>query len=103
MKLPSENQRILLQCEGPHCHLALPLAPSTVEFVKRETIGERTWVHGRQFESEVPNYYTDYFATVDDEIAILVTFSAYRQSFQTAFERFCPSIATIRPENRSKR
>lgn len=74
---------------------------STVEFVKRETIGDRTWVHGRQFESKVPNYYTDYFATVDDEIAILVTFSAYRQSFQTAFERFYPSMATIRPETRA--
>jgi hypothetical protein len=74
---------------------------STVEFVKRETIGDRTWVHGRQFESEVPNYYTDYFATVDDKISILVTFSAYRQSFQTAFERFYPSMATIRPETRA--
>jgi hypothetical protein len=76
---------------------------STVEFVRRETIGDRTWVHGRQFESEVPNYYTDYFATVGDQIALLVTFSAYRQSFQTAFERFYPSMATIRPENRADR
>ncbi len=71
---------------------------STVEFVKRETIGDKVWVHGRQFESEVPNYYTDYFATVSDQIAILVTFSAYRDNFQTAFERFYPSMATIRAE-----
>jgi hypothetical protein len=71
---------------------------STLEFVKRETIGDKIWVHGRQFESEVPNYYTDYFATVSDHIAILVTFSAYRENFQTAFERFDPSMATIRPE-----
>jgi hypothetical protein len=76
---------------------------STVEFVRRETIGDRTWVHSRQFESEVPNYYTDYFVTVDDEIGILVTFSAYRQYFQIAFERFYPSMATIRPEIRSNR
>jgi hypothetical protein len=71
---------------------------STLEFVKRETIDDKVWVHGRQFESEVPNYYTDYFATVSDHIAMLVTFSAYRENFQTAFERFYPSMATIRPE-----
>jgi len=76
---------------------------STVQFVRRETIGDKMWVHSRQFESEVPNYYTDYFATVGDDIAILVTFSAYRLSFQTAFERFYPSIATIRPEKPSNR
>jgi hypothetical protein len=69
---------------------------STLEFVRREAIGERTWVHSRQFESEVPSYYTDYLATVDDQIAILITFSAEREFFQTAFERFYPSIATIR-------
>jgi hypothetical protein len=69
---------------------------STLEFVRRETIGERTWVHSRQFESEVSGYYTDYLATMDDQIVILITFSAERESFQTAFERFYPSIATIR-------
>ena len=74
---------------------------STLEFVKRETIGEEVWVHGRQFEAEVPNYYTDYFATVGDGIAILVTFSAYRGNFLTAFDRFYPSMASIRPETYS--
>jgi hypothetical protein len=68
---------------------------STLEFVRRETIGERTWVHSRQFESELSGYYTDYLATVNDQIVILITFSADRESFQTAFERFYPSIATI--------
>jgi hypothetical protein len=71
---------------------------STLEFVRRETIDNKVWVHGRQFESEVPNYYTDYFATVSDHIAMLVTFSAHRENFQTAFQRFYPSMATIRPE-----
>lgn len=73
---------------------------STVEFVRRETIGGRLWIHGRQFESEVANFYTDYFATVDDRIAILVTFSAHRQFFQRAFDRFYPTMATIRSEYR---
>ncbi|NPU13075.1 hypothetical protein HL666_20095 [Bradyrhizobium sp. 83002] len=73
---------------------------STVEFVKRETIGDRIWVRSRQFESEVPNFFTEYFATVDGRIAILVTFSAHRQYFSRAFDRVYPSIATIRSEYR---
>ncbi|VTZ26883.1 conserved exported hypothetical protein [Methylocella tundrae] len=87
------TQKPLMDSEG------MPMGrSSTLEFVRRETIGDKVWVHGRQFESEVPNYYTDYFATVSDHIAMLVTFSAYQENFQTAFERFYPSMATIRPK-----
>ena len=71
---------------------------STLELVNRETIDGKVWVHGRQFEFMVPNYYADYFATVSEHIAVLVTFSAYRENFQIAFERFYRSMATIRPE-----
>jgi len=38
------------------------------------------WVHGNNSNPKVPNYYTDYFATVSRiHIAIGVTFSAYRE------------------------
>jgi hypothetical protein len=71
---------------------------SRVIFVRSEAIGARTWIHGRQFESEVPNYYTEYFATVDDQIAILVTFSAHSSIFDRALQQFYPSMATIQPK-----
>ena len=70
---------------------------SRVEFVKSREIGGRTWIHSRHFESEVPGFYTDYFATGDQHIAILVTFSAHRSVFDKTFARFFPSMATIRP------
>ena len=69
---------------------------SRVEFVREERISGQTWIHGRQFESEVPNYYTDYFAGIESHIAILVTFSAHRSTFESAFARFYPSMASIR-------
>jgi hypothetical protein len=75
---------------------------SRVFFVRPEIISTRTWIHGRQFESEVPNYYTDYFATVDDQIAILVTFSAHSSVFDRAFAQFYPSMATIQPKTLQK-
>jgi hypothetical protein len=75
---------------------------SRILFVRSEPISTRMWVHGRQFESEVPNYYTDYFATVDEQIAILVTFSAHTSVFDRAFAQFYPSMASIRPKTLQK-
>ena len=71
---------------------------SRVIFVKSEEIGKRTWIHGRQFESELANYYTDYFAIVDEQIAILVTFAAHISVFERMFARFYPTMATIQPK-----
>ena len=71
---------------------------SRVVFVRSEIIATRTWIHGRQFESELPNYYTEYFATVDDQIAILVTFSAHSSVFDRALAQFYPSMASIQPK-----
>jgi hypothetical protein len=75
---------------------------SRVFFVRSEMISTRTWIHGRQFESEVPNYHTDYFATVDDQIAMLVTFSAHTSVFDRAFAQFYPSMASIQPKRLQK-
>ncbi|KQQ35542.1 hypothetical protein ASG19_17805 [Rhizobium sp. Leaf306] len=68
---------------------------SRVEFARQEEINGVTWIHGRQFESEVPDYYTDYFATVDSKIAVLVTFSAREDGFDSAYAQFFPSMSTI--------
>jgi hypothetical protein len=69
---------------------------SRVEFVKQERINDVDWIHGRQFESEVPNYYTDYFVGIQEGIAILVTFSAHESVFDSAYAQFFPSMSTIR-------
>jgi len=60
---------------------------STLEFVKRETIGEKIWVHGRQ-SIEVPTYYTDYFATVIDHIAIFGDVFGFRENLSNSIRAF---------------
>ena len=77
----------------------MPMGRSSTpgQLVNRETIDGKVWVHGRQFEFMVPNYYADYFATVSEHIAVLVTFSAYRAGFKShSSVSICRSMATIR-------
>ncbi|MGU3420751.1 hypothetical protein [Methylobacterium sp. D54C] len=69
---------------------------SRVDFVKREAIGDKMWVHARHYESELATYYTEYLASTTDALAILVTFSAYEEYFDRSFDRFFPAILSIR-------
>ena len=59
-------------------------ALSVVEGVSDREIGGRLWVIGSQFASEIPNFRTHYYATVADEIAVLVTFSVH-EDYVAAF------------------
>jgi hypothetical protein len=68
---------------------------STVQEVKRRLIGARTWVVGTHFESEVPNYFTRYFATADEKIAILFTFSAHANYFDRWAAEVLPTLGSI--------
>ena len=64
--------------------------PSTVDGPKiNNNIGEVAWVEATLYESEVKNFYTKYLATVWDGIALLVTFSAHKDSW----DQFQPLIA----------
>lgn len=51
------------------------------EFVhlKMRKIGAYTWLDALLFQSEVPNYYTQYLATHTSRIGILVTFAVHRR------------------------
>lgn len=55
----------------------LELSHSIVESVKDRVIAGRLWVVGQHLHSEVPNYRTWYFATVAEDLAVLVTYSAH--------------------------
>jgi hypothetical protein len=72
-----------------------PLRLSRIEFVKRTTIGGRSWVEGRHYESEVADFYTEYFATVTRNIAVLITFSADRSVFAEALDRFSTTVNSL--------
>lgn len=51
--------------------------PSTISYVRRNTLGERDWVEAKHIGSEVPNFNTFYLATVTAQLGILVTMSVH--------------------------
>lgn len=62
---------------------------STVVNVESRRIGGREWIVGRHFESELRNFYTDYYAALTSHKAVLVTFSVHQSA-----------VAATRPEFR---
>lgn len=77
--------------EAYSAHLENPIAldlpdgktmTSTVEQVGSTVINGRTWVEATHLNSEVKNYRTHYLATLTAQIAILITFSSYRDEFE---------------------
>lgn len=73
-------------------------------FKKPEKVQIRglTWIDGFHLESEVPNYFTRYLATIKDRIAVLVTFSAYKDDYarySADFSRAIQSLTVIASKN----
>jgi hypothetical protein len=55
-------------------------------------IGAKNWHWGKQYQSEVPGYFTEYFATVSGSIAILLTVS-YHRNFEAEGREIAQTIA----------
>jgi hypothetical protein len=55
-------------------------------------IGGHTWYWGKQLESELQNYYTEYFATLQSGISVLVTVS-YEKSVEAEGRPIARTIA----------
>lgn len=61
-------------------------------------INNQQWVDGIHLGSEMPNYFTRYVATIKDQIAILVTFTAHKDfyaKYSTDFIRSINSLTVI--------
>lgn len=70
---------------------------SKVEVPPQEKmIGGDKWLDSLHSNSEVPNYYTRYLATIKDQIAILVTFSAYNQKYAEYSNQFMDTIKSLK-------
>jgi hypothetical protein len=70
---------------------------STVKYKAISTkIHEQPWLDGLHQDSEVKNYFTRYMATIKDEIAILVTFSAHNKLYSKHSGNFDKTIQTLR-------
>ncbi len=70
--------------------------PSKVIHVKKVTINNQDWIDGWHLNSELPNYYTRYLATIKDKVAILVTFSAHKLHYTRYSGEFFKGIKTLR-------
>jgi hypothetical protein len=64
--------------------------------VQQRTINNHAWIDGLHMGSEVSTYYTRYLATVKDRIAILVTFSAHRNTYTKYSQDFIRAVDSLR-------
>ncbi len=69
---------------------------SQVVHAKGVKIGQQKWVDGMHLSSELPNYYTRYLATIKDQIAVLVTFSAHKKYYTNHSAQFFNSIKSLK-------
>jgi hypothetical protein len=68
---------------------------SKIISVRRSTIGGQEWIDSEHFESELPNYYTHYLATVKGKVAIVVTLSAVRTVYQGMASQFAAAVNSL--------
>jgi hypothetical protein len=59
-------------------------------------INEQDWLDGLHLGSEVPNYYTRYLATIKEQIAVLITFSAHKDFYPKYSQEFLKAVQTLR-------
>lgn len=61
-----------------------------------QKINDQLWLDALHQDSEVPNYFTRYLATIKDQIAILVTFSAHNKHYAKHSPNFDRTIRSLR-------
>lgn len=73
-------------------------ALSSIVKYKAQTqkINDQAWLDGLHQDSEVQNYFTRYLATIKDQIAILVTFSAHNTFYAKYSPNFDKTIRSLR-------
>ncbi|MBL7542944.1 MAG: hypothetical protein JNL11_03965 [Bdellovibrionaceae bacterium] len=58
-------------------------------------IKDLDWIDGFHLSSEIPNYYTRYVATIKDNVAVLVTFSAHKEFYTKYTTDFFNAINSL--------
>lgn len=70
--------------------------PSQVMYAQNRMVSAQTWVQAQHLGSEIQDFYTLYLATVKNQLAILVSFSAERNHYQLYNPIFDKAIKTIK-------
>jgi len=63
---------------------------------REENINSQTWIDALHTNSEVQNYFTRYLATIKDQIAILVTFSAHNKYYTKHQAHFMETVKSLK-------
>ncbi len=61
---------------------------SEPKYAKTVNVNGHPWVDALHLESEIPGFFTRYFATVKDDIGVLVTYSVAKSKYQDYLKEF---------------
>jgi hypothetical protein len=70
--------------------------PSQVMYAQQRQLGGHPWIQAQHLGSEIQEYYTLYLATVKEQLAILISFSAERTRYKTYNPIFEKAIRTLK-------
>ena len=85
-----------------HLSRPRPLKQDEVSFLsqpkgtKEMIINGQTWVEGIHLGSEIPDYYTHYYATSTENYAILISFSAHHSTYNTVMPLLSQTVQSFR-------
>ena len=69
---------------------------SKPKYSKLIEINGQPWVDSLHLESELPNFYTRYLATVKQDIGVLVTYSIYHTKYQEYLGQFDSMVKSLK-------
>lgn len=70
---------------------------SKVTYVRRRNINGFVWVDSLQQNSELPGFWSRYLATVQNQLAILITYIVSEERYQTLAPQFERMVTSLKP------
>jgi hypothetical protein len=69
---------------------------SEPKYAKTVNVNGHPWVDALHLESEIPGFFTRYFATIQDDIGVLVTYSVAKPKYQDYLKDFDNMVNTLK-------
>lgn len=72
------------------------LVKSEPKYAKTVKLNDQVWVDSLHLESEIPGFYTRYFATVKQDIGVLITYSINQAKYKDYLSEFDAMVQTLK-------
>jgi hypothetical protein len=69
---------------------------SEPKYAKTVNVNGHPWVDALHLESEIPGFFTRYFATIQEDIGVLVTYSVAKSKYQDYLKDFDNMVNTLK-------